>query len=219
MRSAVLVVLASAALTAFGDERVFYVSPHGDDSRDGSSRENAFRTVKRARDAARGLAETARIVLADGEYELSETLEFTGEDRNLVIVSQAGARPVISAGKKISGWKVDGRGWWRSRTEPGEPYSQFYVNSQRRLRPTLPRNGYYYVDRGFDGEDAKARFVIKEGQYPDGDNPRLELCMFNVWTMSRSHVLSYDAPSRIVKIDLPPGRNDFDTIGKGRWFR
>ena len=69
MRSIVLVVLASAALTAFGDERVFYVSPHGDDSRDGSSHENAFRTVKRARDAARGLAETARIVLADGEYD------------------------------------------------------------------------------------------------------------------------------------------------------
>ena len=219
MRRAALAVLASVALTAFGGARVFYVSPQGNDALDGASQANAFRTIERARDAARGFDGTARIVLADGEYELSETLEFTGEDRNLVIVSQAGARPVISAGKKISGWKVDGRGWWRSRTEPGELYSQFYVNSQRRLRPTLPRNGYYLVERGLESEDAKARFAVKEGLFPKGDNPGLELCMFNVWTMSRSRVLSYDASSRSVKIDLPPGRTDFDTIGKGRWFR
>ncbi len=222
IRTAGIVLLLHAGLAGFGAGDVrFHVSPSGDDAADGKSSASAFRTIARARDAARGHAGTAFISLAGGTYELAETLVFTSQDRDLVFESESGARPVISAGRRIGGWSVGPDGWWRTKVALGEKFAQLYVNGQRRVRPFLPRKGYYYAEKGYapDPVTGQTRFVARKGHFPEGDNPGLEVCMFNVWTMSRSHVRSFDPESRVVSLALPNGKRDFDTIGPSRWYR
>lgn len=217
-----IVSLFYFGLAGFGAESVcLHVSPDGNDAADGKSSACAFRTVERARDVARGHGGNARIVVADGFYELDNPLEFTEKDHDLVLEAAPKARPVLSAGRRIAGWSVGPDGWWRAKVAPGEKFAQLYVNGQRRVRPFLPRKGYYYAEKGYapDPETGQTRFVARPGHFPEGENPGLEVCMFNVWTMSRSHVRAFDPENRVVSLALPNGKRDFDTIGPSRWYR
>ena len=222
VRRAGAAFLIHACLAGFGGECVrFYVAPTGDDAADGKSPAQAFRTIARARDAARGHAGTAFISIASGTYELAETLAITSQDRDLVLEAGPGARPVISAGRRLCEWSVSEDGRWHARVPPGEKSAQLYVNGQRRVRPFLPRKGYYYAEKGHSPDPAtgQARFVARKGHFPEGDNPGLEVCMFNVWTMSRSYVRSFDPESRVVSLALPSIKREYDTIGPDRWYR
>ena len=222
IRTAGIIFLLDVGLAGFGAEKVcFHVSPSGDDSADGNSPAQAFRTIARARDAARGHVGTVFISLANGTYELAETLAFTSQDRDLVFEAESGARPVISAGRRLREWSIGGDGRWHARVPQGEKFAQLYVNGQRRVRPFLPRKGYFYAEKGYSPDPAtgKARFVARKGHFPEGDNPGLEVCMFNVWTMSRSYVRSFDSESRVVSLALPNIKREVDTIGPGRWYR
>jgi hypothetical protein len=220
IRTAGFVGMLHACLAGFGVENVcFHVSPSGDDAADGKSSASAFRTIARARDAARGHVGAARIVIAGGVYELDTPLEFTEKDRDLTLEAAPQARPMLSAGRRLREWSVGGDGRWHARVPQGEKFAQLYVNGQRRVRPFLPRKGYYYAEKGYapDPVTGQTRFVARKGHFPEGDNPGLEVCMFNVWTMSRSHVRSFDPESRVVSLALPNGKRDFDTIGPSRW--
>ena len=99
----------------------FYVSPQGDDATTGSA-ERPFRSLAQARDAARTAAKPVRIVLADGLYTTDEPLVFTAQDRQLEIVAEKGARPVVSAGWRVTGWTVDGKGVWHAPVPKGDPF-------------------------------------------------------------------------------------------------
>ena len=81
IRTAGFVGVLQACLAGFGAESACYhVSPDGDDAADGTAPERAFRTITRARDAARGHVGNARIVIADGFYELDKPLIKAGKD-------------------------------------------------------------------------------------------------------------------------------------------
>ena len=198
-----------------------YVSPRGSDAAAGVSPSSPLRTLARARDVARARGSETTIALADGVYELDEPLAFSADDHDLVFEAAPGARPVISAGRRIGGWSVGADGFWHARVSPGENFAQLYVNGQRRVRPFLPRKGYYYAEKGHtpDPVTGQTRFVARKGHFPDGSNPGMEVCMFNVWTMSRSHVRAFTPSNRVVSLALPNGKHDFDTIGPGRWYR
>ena len=218
--------LAALALLAGCDEfngaqAHLYVSPRGNDSATGTAPSSPVRTLARARDLARARGTATTVAIADGVYELDETLAFTADDRDLAFEAAPGARPTLSAGRRITGWTVGADGFWHARVTPGERFSQLYVNGQRRVRPFLPRKGYYYAEKGHDPDPVtgQTRFVARKGHFPDGSNPGMEVCMFNVWTMSRSHVRAYDPATRVVSLALPNGKRDFDTIGPDRWYR
>ena len=89
-----IVSLFYFGLAGFGAESVcLHVSPDGNDAADGKSSACAFRTVERARDVARGHGGNAKIVVADGFYELDNPLEFTERDHDLVLEAAPKARP------------------------------------------------------------------------------------------------------------------------------
>ncbi|MBQ2628837.1 MAG: hypothetical protein IJG13_04085, partial [Kiritimatiellae bacterium] len=80
-----------------------YVSPRGSDAASGVSPSSPLRTLARARDVARARGSATKIALADGVYELDEPLAFSADDRDLVFEAAPGARPVLSAGRRIGG--------------------------------------------------------------------------------------------------------------------
>ena len=204
-----------------GAKANLYVSPRGSDANAGTAPSRPVRTLAHARDIARTRNAATVVALADGVYELDEALAFTEKDRDVTFVAAPNARPMISAGVRLRNWSVGADGRWHARTPQGERFAQLYVNGQRRVRPFLPRKGYYYAEKGYEPDPAtgQTRFVARKGHFPEGTNPGMEVCMFNVWTMSRSHVRAYDPKTRVVSLALPNGKRDFDTIGPSRWYR
>ena len=222
LRGALIAGLMSVPLWAGAQPPAptFHVSPQGDDAAGGSA-ERPFRTLVRARDAARTAGSPARIVLADGLYTADAPLAFTAEDRHLEIVAAKGASPVVSAGRRITGWTVDAKGHWHAAVPKGLRFSQFYVNGQRRQRPFLPRTGYYFVRDGVEKEFRKDREAayLSPQDWPKGENPEMEFCMFTNWKMLRARILSYEASANRVTLDVPPMKNDFDEPSDKRWYR
>ena len=112
-----MLIIASCAVSCGTEmsETVFYVSPEGSDTWNGS-KSNPFATVTQARDAVRALKKNAplekpvTISLRGGLYELSEPILFTPDDSGtefcpVTYSAYPGEIPVLSGGRKITGWK------------------------------------------------------------------------------------------------------------------
>ena len=198
---------------------VLHVSPGGDDAGTGTV-DAPLRTLAAAAARARA-TRGARIILADGVYETDVPFVLTTDDRRLVFEAAPGARPVVSAGMRISGWTVDANGWWRARVPAGLRFAQFYVDGQRRLRPFLPRRGYYFVDRGAGAEPGagRERFYCRQSDFPSGENPDLEVCVFHIWSITRAKVAAYDSTSRRVTMDSRHLTCDYEAMNPDRWYR
>ena len=88
----------SLLLPAFGGD--ILLSPAG-----------PIRTVIEARDAARAAAKPVRIVIAEGTYQIPETLALGAEDSQ---VTWSGKNAIFTAGKSITGWTKSERGLWKA---------------------------------------------------------------------------------------------------------
>ena len=190
-------VLAAVLLAAFGCG-----------SRDCGIRVPARRgALERAiADARLRPATERRLLLADGVHELIETIELGPQDEGLVIAAAPGASPVVSAGRRVTDWRVDGKGWWHAQVPSSARFSQLYVNGTRRLRPYLPRQGYFVQDRKL-GPDPKGRQCIsyRKGEIdPDWKGlADAEICSFHTWTMSRLRPAAVDGAARVVTTTHP----------------
>ena len=112
-------VLLMAILLQAGDLRAetpveFYVSPTGHDNNPGT-KQKPFAGLTRARDAVREWTkrgQTANIVvyLGGGTYEMKEPLVLGPVDSgtykfSITYVAYPGEKPIISGGRRITGWK------------------------------------------------------------------------------------------------------------------
>ena len=134
----------------------FYVAPRGNDGWSGRLREtNAagtdgpLATLTAARDAARRLGpdRTRRILLLEGDYFLEAPLVLDARDSGLTIVAAGGAEVVLYGGRKLSGWKKEGKNFY-SVTLAGVrervwDFRAFVVDDGWRLRARLPREGFF----------------------------------------------------------------------------
>ncbi len=91
-----------------------YVSPTGNDANPGA-KARPVRTLQRATALAARMLRTAKgdvtISLAGGTYRLTEPLQLGPEDsgmngHDLVYAAEPGARPIVSGGVRIAGWKI-----------------------------------------------------------------------------------------------------------------
>jgi hypothetical protein len=138
----VVLAVAGASVVGVSAQTVFYVSPAGSDANPGT-RERPFQSISRAQQAVRAVrprpvTETA-VLLAGGPYALDQALVFTAADsgsQNVPVVYRAlpGETPVLSGGRKITGWVRDGEtARWKARVEDLN-FRQLYVNGRRAIR-------------------------------------------------------------------------------------
>ena len=101
---------------------VFYVAPTGDDGQAGSEAA-PFRTLERARTAARALTAgmTGDIVvyLRGGVYPLTTTVTFDAADSGLngfhvIYAAYPGETPVLSGGQRLTNWTAAGGNLYRA---------------------------------------------------------------------------------------------------------
>jgi hypothetical protein len=227
----VMVMSAGAAAQQAGD---FYVAPRGDDKASGKV-DAPFATIARAQEAARaargGKADSAKtIVVRGGNYELDRPLTFTVEDSNTTIAALAGETPVFSGGRRITGWKINERGWWvvnLPEVSSGQwSFVQLFVDGQRRPRPRLPKEGYSNIA---DAAEATAknkgkgydRFSFAAGNIrPDWHNLNdVEVLAMQIWAMARLRIESVDEANRLVTFTGKTSHNDaWAHLAKGRRF-
>jgi len=160
-----------------------YVSPDGSDNWSGKpAQPNGARTdgplasLAGARDAVRNLkskgplAEPVRVIISDGTYTLAEPFTLTPQDSGtkanpVSYEAAAGARPVFSGGRVITGFKRGAGGLWQAQipdVAAGRWYfEQLFVNGRRAVRARTPNKFYHYmgnsVEVPIDGEQDKFR--------------------------------------------------------------
>lgn len=210
----------------------FFVSPMGDDRWTGrlaapneGRTDGPFATLGRARDAVRdrrkaAADQPATVVLRGGTYFLGETLAFGAEDSGtvkgpVVYMAYPGEVPVLSGGSRITDWKVVGGKWQAALPEVAIgkwAFAQLFVGGERRFRPRLPKEGFYFIrgrvprPMGKDGkEQADDAFRFRAGDIREdwrnlGD---VEVMAFHPWFTSilriraiEDNVVRFTGPTR-----------------------
>lgn len=146
-------------LTAAASAEDLYVAPGGKDTNPGTRR-RPLATLTGARDAARAmkaggaLAGPLRIIIAGGTYRITGPLELSAEDSGtaqapIVYQAAAGARPVFTGGRVLTGWKEVEPGLWTTQVPEvasGQWYfEQLFVGGRRAIRARSPNKFYYYI--------------------------------------------------------------------------
>jgi hypothetical protein len=215
----------------------FYVSSKGNDSANGSV--NApFATLDRARAAVQDLkgrnpGRTTPIVvmIRGGNYYLKSAVTFSaadsGSERAPIIYRAApGEKPAISAGRPITGWKLDAqsKAWSTVLPTDTENFEQLFVNGERRYRPRTTKNHYLYMvgnvispeqsqycrdavqGRGYRCYD---RFEFKPGDMKESYHniTDVEINNFEVWTMAKLRLKSVDTQKHIAYLTGPTAMN------------
>lgn len=225
-------VLASIAVLCFFAPAMgsaaaadFFVSPKGNDAWSGRSAEpNPARSdgpvasVARAQQLVRELKKQdpnrqrpIMVAVRGGTYYLSQPLVFKPEDSGTAaapVVYQAfeGERPVLSGGVPVAGWKTDGARWQATLEDVKSGkwnFSQLFVNDQRRMRPRLPKQGYYTIAAAAEPKvkgrgDDRFQFTGEEIRKDWANRDDVEVLAFHQWNMSRLKIADVDAQGRVV---------------------
>ncbi|MBI5831077.1 MAG: right-handed parallel beta-helix repeat-containing protein [Armatimonadetes bacterium] len=199
----------------------FVVAPGGSDKDPGTAAK-PFASLNRARLAVRELraAQPTRsgpvtVQVRGGWYTLTAPLAFEPQDSGTassptVYAAAPGETPVLSGGRRLSGWTVkDGR-WTLTLPADMPAFSQLFVNSQPRFRPRLPKTGYYTIAGDLEPSAAAQgkghdRFTFKAGDLkPDWKNlADVEVLSFNEWNMSRLRIAKIDPATNEVAFTGP----------------
>ncbi|MBD3344096.1 MAG: hypothetical protein GF401_03435 [Chitinivibrionales bacterium] len=128
----------------------FYVAPNGGDSNDGS--EGApFKTIGRAKTAVASANQNMTgdiiVYLRGGQYYLTETLGFDGNDggnngHNVIYHAFPGEVPVISGGVRVTEWTDAGGGIWEASLAIDKKIRHMWVNG---VRAEKARSGTKYT--------------------------------------------------------------------------
>ena len=118
---------------------VFYVSPDGSDSGDGSLG-SPFKTLEAARDAVRkvngNMSGDITVYLRGGDYRLTEPVVFDTRDsgtngHSVIYKAYADEVPVINGSEKVTGWSKYNDKLWSAPLSRSTKLRNLYVNDRR----------------------------------------------------------------------------------------
>jgi hypothetical protein len=147
--------------------QILCVAPNGNDSWSGSLAEpndagtdGPFATLEQARDTVRAwklsgrLAGPVIVYLRGGRYQLDRPIVFQPEDSGpITYTAYPEETPILDAGRRIEGWRIGTLGartvWIADLPEVAQgrwAFQQLFVNGERRARPRLPKEGFYWME-------------------------------------------------------------------------
>lgn len=193
MKTLVLLLLCASGLLA----QTIVVSPDG-----------PIKTLIAARDAARaerqkGVNGVITIQIRDGVYFLKETLVLTPEDSNTVWEAAPGARPAISGGRLITGWKKGEGAIWTA--DAGDAYfHQLFVSGRRAQRARTPNYGFYRIN-GPSPTDKPVHLHFRGSDIrPQWANSGAEVIALLAWADFRMPIVSVDEAEHAATLTLDP---------------
>jgi parallel beta-helix repeat protein len=180
------------------------------------SPDGPIKTLGAARDAARaerqkGVSGAITIQIRDGVYYLNHTLVLTPEDSNTVWEAAPGARPAISGGRLITGWKKSAGSIWTANA--GDNYfHQLFVSGRRAKRARTPNYGFYRID-GPSPTDKPVRIHFRGNDIkPQWANSGTEVIALLAWADFRMPIVSVEeaAHSATLTLDPRPSNKEVD---------
>jgi len=197
-----------------------YVSPQGNDRWSGKlaapnaeGSDGPVATLKRARDLIRErkvsgeLAGPLTVWVRGGRYPLSEPLTFGPADSAPVTyAAYPGEQPVLDGSVRIEGWRVEQLGdrqvWVADVPAVAQgkwAFRQLFVNGQRRRRPRLPKEGFYWMANVsglsmdaqlFEGSDT---FQVEQGDIrPWKSLQDVDVVAIHYWIEERMPIATFD---------------------------
>ena len=165
----------------------------------------------RAARQALGPDSHATIFLRGGTYELSAPLVLTPEDSGLSLAAYAREKPIISGGRRITGWRpVAGQqGWWETEVPSVRDgawyFRSLFVNGRRAQRARTPNAGFFRID-GDSPRDHPATLHFHPGDIkPEwaqaGD---VEVVALLAWADFRMFIRSVDETNHLATLSTNP---------------
>ncbi len=194
-----------------------WIAPNGNDSNPGTEDE-PFATLVRARNAARELLVSGRhknvtVLLRGGVYELAETVFFGPEDSSTTYIAYPGETPIISGGRKVSGWtKSDGELWTVviPEVKNGNFYPRaMFVDGQRATRartPNIDDSEAYkrLVDVQLSQDMSTWTLTLPDGVVGAWSNIEdVEITVIGSWEVTRKLLQSVDVAANQVTMAPP----------------
>ena len=175
----------------------------------------ALKSARTARLDSLGAPDRVTILLRGGTYPVAETIVLRPEDSGtdarhpFTIAAFRDERPVLSGGRRITGWKrtESGVDLWQAEipdVREGRWYfRQLFVNGSRRQRARSPNQGYFVADGEYLGLNP-VRFKFHDGdikkEWVGGD---VELVALHKWIDLRQYIRGLDETNRVVTLSGP----------------
>ena len=200
-----LLIMGCSSLPHTAEQEVhfqtsFHVAPAslgGSDANPGT-RSEPFLTVERARKAVRSINKEmigdVFVYLREGTYELKEPLVFQAQDSghngySVMYMAYPGDTPVITGGKRISGWVPAGNGVVKAGTS-GLRFRQLYVNGQPQIRARTPNEGHFNRLRYWNESDRT--IVVTNSEVRNlSDIQDVEMIIHKEWTQNNLRLASF----------------------------
>ncbi len=214
----------------------FYVATNGNDSWPGTLAQ-PFRTVDRARIAVQALkahvsGRTITVLIRGGVYYLPSTWTFSATDSGtattpIVYANYPGEVPVLSGGRRLTGWRLGPNNSWEMTLPSGVYFTQLWVNGSRRYRPRTTPWGYLYITGEYSTTGSTT--TVNELSYSTktvGGVPAsmanlgdVELINFEAWDVPHMRIASVNTTTqRIVTTSSLPKLSFFTGFIPGHRF-
>jgi hypothetical protein len=220
------------------NDLTLYVSPHGNDQwsgqkadpaadgKDGplATLEGALQTARKLHSATRANAGKTSIFLRQGTYWLDKPIVLGSEASGLdaaqpfLIAAYAKETPVLSGGRRLTGWKpVPGNDHlWQAEVaeaKQGWYFHQLFVDGKRKQRARTPNEGFYHI-QGASPEDRPVKLKYRPGDIKpewakDGD---VEVVAYLAWADFRLQIRAVDEASHVATLagDPAPSNKESD---------
>lgn len=216
MPSRLLIAILSLTSLAASAEVIVKMSPAG-----------PIRSLAAARDEVRRIkkadsSSAIRVVIENGAYQMDAPVHFTDEDSGtaqapITYEAAANARPVISGGKRITGWQPAAGGLWKAQIDEVHQgrwcFEQLWVDGRRAVRARSPNTGYFsmYSQAGADAfpgmkEPVFQSFIVRPAEMallksiPAAELPDVLLIAMHTWTVGHCRIEALNEQARAVKI-------------------
>lgn len=141
-----------------------------------------------AKARTRPAGEPCTIWVRGGIYELAEPLRLGAEDSGLVITAYKNEKPVLSGGRRLTGWKAI-EGVWQTKVENWH-FRSLFVNGRRAVLARTPNAPDFFRMQGARVSDKPAQFKFAPGDIKPhwAKEPDAVVVAFEKWTDFRRHI-------------------------------
>jgi hypothetical protein len=229
-----LLTLVSAT---WAEETLFYVAPNGNDTWSGrpaspaaDGSDGPLATLMGARDRIRQLkakgsaAGPIEVQICNGVYAITEPLRLGIEDSGTVkspitYCAYDGEKPVLSGGRRISGWRQEGNLWvvHLPEVENGKWwFSALFVDGEYRGPARAPNEGFFHIAGKSQDNDKSFYYRPEElGAYKDFEDA--VLVAIDSWDTSHLRIEKVDQEKNIFHFTAKPN-NPFEKWRPGQSY-
>jgi hypothetical protein len=222
-----IAVLVFVVITGTVEALTLFVAPDGRDVWNGKApgrigvdgpKATLSAAIESARTARRqpNYSEPTVIQLRDGTYELPQAVRLTFADSGaanspFVICAYPNERPVLSGGRRITGWKriASQEGWWEAEVpgtrDGGWHFRSLFIDGKRKQRARTPNIGFFRI-QGESPQEKPAKLKFRPGDIrPEwARHGEVELIALLAWSDLRMFIREVDETSHVVTLSSNP---------------